>query len=77
MKKVTILINDHEIAIEGVHSRIEFIAISRAVGIFGKGLISFTVNGKTYMPSHFMINNPYYSEKAEKIDSGKIKIVEI
>ena len=77
MKKATIEINGNDVIIEGVHSRIEFIAISRAVGIFGKGLIDFEVNGVIYTPTHFMINNPYYSEKAEKIDSGKIKIVEI
>ena len=75
--KETIIINGHDIAIEGVHSKIAFIAISRALGIFGRGLINFEINGTMYKPSHFMINSPYFSENINKIDSGKIKIEKI
>ena len=73
----TIEINGHNVNIEGVHSRISFFAISKAVGIEGKGLITFIFDGVTYKPSHYYRNRPYYDNKISKIDTGKILIEKI
>ena len=48
----TIEINGHKVTIEGLHSRISFFAISKAVGIEGKGLIPFIFDGVTYKSSY-------------------------